>query len=55
VFVVRDGRARIQRLAVGPQDEQFRAVSGGLNPGDRVILFPTSSMVDGARVDARPR
>jgi multidrug efflux pump subunit AcrA (membrane-fusion protein) len=40
---------------VGPQDEQFRAVSGGLNPGDRVILFPTSSMVDGARVDARLR
>lgn len=55
VFVVEQGRARTRRVAVGPQDEGFRAVSSGLQPGERVILFPTASVKDEIRVRERPR
>lgn len=53
VFTVREGRARLQTLEVGPQDERFRVVRKGLTEGDRVVLFPTPQVVDGVRVAAR--
>jgi len=50
VFVVREGRAWLQPVELGPQDERFRVVRGGLAEGDRVVLFPTSAVRDGVRL-----
>lgn len=55
VFVMEQGRARARPVAVGPQDEGFRAVTKGLQPGERVILFPTPSVTDEIRVREIPR
>jgi HlyD family secretion protein len=55
VFVVRRGRAALQRVEAGPQDEAFRAVSGGVEQGDQVVLFPTAKVTDGVRVAIRQR
>ena len=53
VFVVRDGRARLQPVTLGPQDEGFRAVTGGVSAGDEVVLFPTAAVSDGTRLDPK--
>jgi HlyD family secretion protein len=50
VFVVREGRAWLQPVELGPQDERFRIVRAGLAEGDRVVLFPTSGVRDGVRL-----
>ncbi len=55
VFVVRSGRVRLQRVEAGLQDEAFRAVSGGVEKGDQVVLFPTAKVIDGVRVAIRQR
>jgi HlyD family secretion protein len=55
-YVVRDGRARIQRLALGERNEALAQVLDGLQAGDRVILHPGDTIADGVSVvaDAAP-
>jgi HlyD family secretion protein len=55
VFVVRGGRARLTPITLGDGGDDYRAVSSGLREGDRVILFPGDSMVDGDRVQGVSR
>lgn len=50
VFRVDRGRARLTPVILGDGGEQFRAVRGGLNEGDRVVMFPGDALEDDARV-----
>lgn len=50
VFRVEGGRARLTRLDLGDGGERHRAVTRGLDVGDRVVLFPGDALEDGARV-----
>lgn len=50
VFVVERGRARLRPIAVGHGGEDYRLVTEGLAPGDRVVLFPGDDLADGARI-----
>lgn len=49
-FVVRDGRARLQTIAIGLSNEEWAEVTSGLAEGDRVILAPEADLTDGALV-----
>jgi HlyD family secretion protein len=53
-FVLRDGRARLQTIALGERNETFAQVLGGLQPGDQVILHPSDLVADGISVAPRP-
>lgn len=53
VFVVEQGRARLRRVELGAQDEQFRVVTRGLAPGDRVVMFAGADVEDDRRVAVR--
>lgn len=53
-YVVRDGRARMQRLALGERNDAFAQVVEGLQAGDRVILHPGDTIADGVSVVADP-
>lgn len=48
VFVVEDGRAMERKIKLGIQSDMESEVKAGLKTGERVILNPTSSLVDGA-------
>ncbi len=50
VFVDDDGVARKRRVAVSLRGTEQAAISEGVKPGDRVILFPGDAITDGARV-----
>jgi HlyD family secretion protein len=52
VFRVESGRARRVAVDVAESDGRYRAVVEGLSAGDVVIVFPSSSVVEGARVAA---
>jgi HlyD family secretion protein len=52
VFRIEGGRARWTPIEVGEGGERHRAVRSGLEPGDRVVLFPGDVLEDGARVRA---
>lgn len=54
VFAVRDGRARRQPVQVGHLGGGFAEVLGGLNDGERVVVFPPDNLRDGARVTPAP-
>lgn len=53
VFRVEDGRAVRTPVQAGPSDGTHRAIESGLEPGARVILYPGSTIEDGARVATR--
>ncbi len=53
VFRVEEGRARLTPVQIGRQAEGMAELLGGLAEGDSVILYPASSMGDGAAVVAR--
>ncbi len=53
VFQVTNGVARLVPVQLGRQVEGSAEVLGGLAPGDSVVLFPSSSLADGARVVRR--
>ena len=55
VFVVRDGRAQVQAIAVGQRNGEDAEVLRGLSEGDRVVLYPPDTLVDGSRVTVRNR
>jgi HlyD family secretion protein len=50
VFQVRDGRARLIEVEVGAGGGQYRAVTRGLEEGDRLVIFPSEALSDGDRV-----
>jgi HlyD family secretion protein len=50
VFRVEGGQARWTPVRTGIGDERHRVILEGLAKGDRVILYPSASLRDGARV-----
>lgn len=51
VFVVRDGKAQLRRVAPAPQDVgTMKLLPEGVDAGDRVILAPPAALSDGAAV-----
>jgi len=52
VFVVLNGRARIQAVEIGRRGERHTQVVSGLEPGQFVIAHPDNEIIDGARVVA---
>ncbi len=53
VFVVEDGTARLRAVAIGRNNGVDAQVLDGLRPGDRVVVYPSSDLTDGARVARR--
>jgi HlyD family secretion protein len=52
-FVLADGRARLRIVHVGPRGGLQAVVESGLEPGERVIVYPSDAVRDGGRVRAR--
>lgn len=52
-FVVDGGRARQRRLAIGHINDEFGEVLTGLAAGESVVLNPSNSLRDGARITSR--
>jgi HlyD family secretion protein len=52
-FVVADGRARMRALQLGSRNGEQAVVEEGLQPGERVIVFPSDAVRDGVRVRDR--
>ena len=53
-YVLRDGRARVQTLVLGEQNESLAQVLDGLQAGDTVVLYPSDAVADGVSVTVRP-
>ncbi len=53
VFVVVDGTAQLRAIQVGPNNGIEAQVMDGLTEGDRVILYPSSSLSEGMTVAER--
>lgn len=53
VFVIEGGRARLRPVWVGARNGNQAWVRSGLAAGDRVVIYPAATVVDGVRV--RPR
>ncbi|MGD9589547.1 MAG: efflux RND transporter periplasmic adaptor subunit [Pyrinomonadaceae bacterium] len=53
VFVIEKGKARRRSVTIGHQNPESTEVLGGLSEGDTVILFPSSQLSDGTKVEAR--
>jgi HlyD family secretion protein len=49
-YLVRDGRATLQKITLGERNDDFAQVLDGLQAGDRVILHPSDQVVAGVRV-----
>lgn len=53
LYKVVDGRAKLTEVQVAEADSHLRAVTSGINEGDEVIVFPSSTVADDVRIDAR--
>jgi hypothetical protein len=53
VFVVRDGRARLQPVTIGEGTGTQTRVLGGLAEHDAVISHPSDSVAEGVRIQPR--
>jgi len=53
VFVKRDGRARLQTLAIGNMNGIDAEVLKGVAAGDTVVVHPSDRVSDGARIEQR--
>lgn len=53
VFLVEDDRAKLRKVEIGHNNGVQAQVIKGLEPGDRVILYPASGLSDGMRVAQR--
>ncbi len=53
-YVVRDGRAHLQRLTLGERNEDYAQVLEGLAAGDQVILHPSDTLAEGVRITPLP-
>ena len=51
-YVVRDGRATLQRIVLGERNEDVAQVLDGLTEGEQVILHPSDQVTDGVAVVA---
>lgn len=51
-YVVRDGRATLQRIALGERNEDVAQVLDGLAEGEQVILHPSDQVTNGVTVVA---
>ena len=54
VFVVDNGRARLRTIDVGQMNATDAQVLGGVELGNRVILYPSDALQDGSLVELRP-
>jgi HlyD family secretion protein len=54
VFVVVEERARLREVVVGHRNSLAAEVLEGLEPGERVVLYPSDRIFDGVAVTARP-
>ena len=50
VFVVEGGRARVRHLEIGHQNGVDAEVLSGADAGQRVVIHPGETLVDGVRV-----
>jgi len=53
IFRVDQGRARLVEVEVGERTPELVEVRAGLEPGDRVVIYPGDLVTDGVRVEAR--
>jgi HlyD family secretion protein len=53
VFVIRDGRARLQVLKIGHRNSLNAEVLDGLNEQDEIVMHPSDQVVDGVRIVRR--
>jgi HlyD family secretion protein len=53
VYVAKDGRAEDREIKLLRRSGRFAAVSAGLVPGERVIVYPSDRIASGARVELR--
>jgi HlyD family secretion protein len=53
VYAVQGGRARLRAVTLGRRNPAQAQIVSGLEPGERVVVYPGESVVDGARVEAR--
>lgn len=53
LYRVVDGRAALTQVQVAQADDHHRAITSGVAEGDVVIIFPSSTVADGVRVEAR--
>ena len=53
VFTLSDGRARQRIVAIGLRSSQSAVVESGLDEGESVLIYPSSNVRDGARVEIR--
>ncbi len=53
LYKVVDGRAKLAEVQVAEADGRFRAVTAGVNEGDEVIVFPSTSIADDVRIEPR--
>ena len=52
-YVVENGRARLTSVEIGHQTGQEAEVLSGLSEGVRVVVHPSDTVADGARVEER--
>ncbi len=52
-FVVRDGRARLQRVEVGQMSDTEVEIKSGLRADDAIVVHPSDQIADGVRVTTR--
>jgi HlyD family secretion protein len=53
VFVAEDGTARERAVTVTRRSGQSAAVSDGVRPGDAIVVYPPSTLSDGAAIRVR--
>ncbi len=53
VYVVQDGRAAVRTVQVGHQSGLEAEVTGGLQAGERIIVYPSDAVADGVKVIPR--
>jgi HlyD family secretion protein len=53
IYKVIDGRAALTQVEAAQSDGHYRAITKGVNEGDEVIVFPSSTIADGTRVKQR--
>lgn len=54
VFVVEAGRAQARAIKLGARNARVAWVAGGLQTGERVVVHPPDTLLDGGRVRIRP-
>ncbi len=52
-YVVEGETVRLRILALGARDNGFAVVTSGLTPGERVVLHPSDTIVDGSLITDR--